>query len=120
MKTKQYLLIGLCIFTIITALTNPKTEKHKEEVKLKINEFLEKKLDKTNNETNNQWSNAGSTLGNAFAKTMVNTMVDNMVSSSNYILFSTTNITFEGKTKIIGVGILGNVFLSNKINDVMN
>ncbi|CAD0005209.1 MULTISPECIES: DUF4359 domain-containing protein [Flavobacterium] len=120
MKTKHYVIIGLCLFALIAALSNPGTEKHKEEVKLKMNVFLEKQMNEKNTNQNNEWSKAGNTMGNVFAKSMINMMVDNMVSSSNYVLFSTTNVTFEGKTKTIGIGILGNIFLSGKIDDAMN
>nr|WP_294932371.1 DUF4359 domain-containing protein [uncultured Flavobacterium sp.] len=120
MKTKYYVIIGLCVFTLITALTNPGTEKHKEEVKLKMNIFLEKQMNEKNTNQNDEWSKAGNAMGNALAKSMINMMVDNMVSSSDYVLFSTTNVTFEGKTKTIGIGILGNIFLSGKIDEAMN
>lgn len=108
MKTKHYVIIGFCLFAIITVLTNPGTEKHKEEVKVKMNAFLKKEMNK---------EDTGSAIGNALAISMINMMVDNMVSSSNYILFSTTNVTVEGKTRTIGIGLLGNVFLSSKINE---
>ncbi|MFD1602595.1 DUF4359 domain-containing protein [Flavobacterium artemisiae] len=114
MKTKHYLIIGSCLILLITALTNPETEKHKEEVKLKMNAFLEKKM---NNE--NPTQKAGGMVGNALAQSMINMMVDNMVSSSNYIFFSTTNVTVEGKTKRIGFGLLGNIFLSGKIDEAL-
>lgn len=119
MKTRHYVIIGFCLFALITALTNPGTEKHKEEVKLKMNAFLEKGMNKDKTTQNDQWSKAGGLMGNAFAKSMINMMVDNMVSSSNYILFSTTNVTIEGKTKTIGFGILGNIFLSSKIDEAL-
>lgn len=115
MKTKHYLIIGVSLFVLIIVLTNPGTEKHKEEVKLKMNAFLEKEMNKENDEL----STAGGLIGNTLAKSMINMMVDNMVSSSNYILFSTTDVTYEGKTKTIGFGILGTIFLSGKIDEAL-
>ncbi|MCP2027782.1 hypothetical protein L1276_002942 [Flavobacterium sp. HSC-32F16] len=119
MKTKHYVIIVVCLFLLITALTNPGTEKHKEEVKLKMNAFLEKEMNKENTTQNDEFSAAGSLMGNVLAKSMINMMVDNLVSSSNYILFSTTTVTIEGKTKTIGFGILGNIFLSSKIDEAL-
>ncbi|WP_281633499.1 DUF4359 domain-containing protein [Flavobacterium luteolum] len=119
MKPKHYIIAGLCLILLVTALTNPGTEKHKEEVKLKMNAFLEKEIDKENTTQNNEMSKVGGMLGNALAQSMVNMLVDNIVSSSNYILFSTTDVTVDGKTKTIGFGILGNVFLSNKIDEAI-
>ena len=119
MKTKHYLLIAFGLFALIAALTNPETEKHKEEVKLKMNAFINKEINKENTVQNDEWSSAGGLIGNALASSMVNMMVENMISSSNYILFSTTNVTIEGKKKTIGIGFLGNVFLSRKIDEAL-
>lgn len=119
MKTKHYLLIGLGIFFLITALTNPGTEKHKEEVKLKLNTAFEEKLKTNDSSKNDQWSQAGNAMGNVLAKSMINMIVDNCVSSTNYILFSTTKVTYEGETKTIGIGLLGNIFLSGKIDEAL-
>ncbi len=119
MKTKHYLIITFSLLLLITALTNPGTDKHKEEVKSKMNAFLEKEMNKENTGNTDEFSKAGGIMGNALAKSMINMMVDNMVSSSNYILFSTTNVTIEGKTKTIGFGLLGNIFLSGKIDEAL-
>jgi len=120
MKTKYYVIIAFCLFGFIAALTNPGTEKHKEEVKLKMNAFVEKEVTEKNDNQNEKWSRAGNTMGTILAKSMINIMVDNIVSSSDYIFFSITNISLEGKTKAIGIGVLGNIFLSEKIDEAMN
>ena len=52
-------------------------------------------------------------------KSMINMIIDNAVTSSNYILFSTTEVTWEGNTKTVGIGILGNVFLSPEIDKAL-
>lgn len=125
MKTKQYILAVFSLFIITTILTNPEPDQHKEEVELKMGAFLQKERKRNNyNENisyqNNQWSDTGSSMGSMLAKSMLNMLVDNMVSSTNYILFSTTNITFEGQTSTVGIGILGNIFLFDNIDEAMN
>jgi hypothetical protein len=117
MKTKHFILIGISIILLIAMITNPDTNHHKEEVKSKINEYLQKSLANDVNETDDKWSKAGKLFGNLFGETMVNNMVNTMITTNNYILFSTTNATFEGKSKTIGLGIFGNVYLSDKVND---
>lgn len=115
MKTKNYILLAICLFVTITALTNPDRETHKEKVKLKMNEFYEQEMAKEDNSPNNQYS-AAKAMGIMFGRSLINNIIDNVVSSSNYILFSTTEITWEGKTKTVGIGILGHVFLSSEID----
>jgi len=117
MKTRNYVILGITLLMVILALTNPNQEVHKEKVKVKLNEFYEKEM--ANDNTSDQFSQAGNSMGMILAKSMINMVIDNSVSSSNYILFSTTNVTWEGKTKTVGFGILGNVFLSSKIDDAI-
>lgn len=117
MKTKHFIVIGISIILLIAIITNPDTNRHKEEVKSKIHEYLQNSLANDVNEADDKWSKASKLFGNLLGKTMINNMVNTMITSNNYILFSTTNATSEGKTKTIGLGIFGNVFLSNKVNE---
>ncbi|MEO8534008.1 MAG: DUF4359 domain-containing protein [Flavobacterium sp.] len=119
MKTKHYIILAICLFLAAGALTNPDTEKHKEKVKLKMNEFYEKEMVKDDRLETDQLTKSGRSMGMLLGKSMINMMADNMVTSSNYILFSTTNVTWEGKTKSIGIGAFGNVFLSNEIDEAL-
>lgn len=117
MKTKHFIVIGISIILLIAIITNPDTNRHKEEVKSKIHEYLQNSLANDVNEADDKWSKASKLFGNLLGETMINNMVNTMITSNNYILFSTTNATSEGKTKTIGLGIFGNVFLSNKVNE---
>jgi hypothetical protein len=48
--------------------------------------------------------------------TIYETLVDNVVSSENYILFSLTQISIAGESKIIGYGLFGNVYLDKSLD----
>ena len=50
MKTKHYILIALFLLFATAALTNPSTDKHKEEVKTKMNAFYDDKLAENDND----------------------------------------------------------------------
>ena len=119
MKTKNYILLAISLFVTITALTNPDKEAHKEKVKLKMNEFYDQEMAKKDNSSNDQYSQAVKSIGIILGRSLINTIIDNAVSSSNYILFSTTEVTWEGKTKTVGLGILGNIFLSSEIDKAL-
>ncbi|WP_310378218.1 DUF4359 domain-containing protein [Flavobacterium sp.] len=116
MKTKQIVLITVVIILIIAIFTNPNQAAHKEKVKSTITSLYQKQLKE--NETTS--SNGFEALGSLLGTTLINTMVENGVSCDNYILFSITKFTYEGQEKSIGYGLLGNVFLSNKIEDAFN
>lgn len=116
MKTKQIVLITMIVILIIVIFTNPNLTAHKEKVKSTIITFYQKQLKENQTSSNNGFEALGSLLGTS----LINTMVENGVSCDNYLLFSITKFTYEGQEKSIGYGVLGNVFLSSKIEDAFN
>jgi len=116
MKTKQIVLITVIVILIIAIFTNPNQSAHKEKVKTTITSLYQKQLKENQTTSNNGFEALGSLLGTS----LIATMVENGVSCDNYILFSITKFTYEGQEKSIGYGLLGNVFLSSKIDDSFN
>ena len=47
-------------------------------------------------------------------------MIENAITRENYVVFSLTKITYEGKEKSIGYGVFGTVILSEKIEEAFN
>ncbi len=118
---KNYLILGIIGLVILVAvITNPSQDRHKEIIKSKLNTYLQKSLKENQTETNNQWEQAGQALGLMFGGTIIDRIVDNLVSIDNYVLFSTTKITWDGKTKIVGIGAFGNVYLTSQLDDSLN
>lgn len=113
MKTKQIVLITVAVILIVAFFTNPNQAAHKEKVKSTITSLYQKQLKENQTTSNNGFEALGSLLGTS----LINTMVENGVSCDNYLLFSITKITYEGQEKSIGYGLLGNVFLSSKIEE---
>ena len=63
-------------------------------------------------------SKIGNSLGLLMGDTFIDKMTDGFVTRKNYILFSLTNAEFNNENKIIGLGVLGNIFISDKIDDI--
>ncbi|NCX96265.1 MAG: DUF4359 domain-containing protein [Chitinophagia bacterium] len=108
-----FLLIGLII--LIAVITNPNEARHKEVVKHELNAYLQKSLNENTSKSDDALENAGRGLGSMFGGMVINSLVDNAVSCQSYVLFSVTNFTWEGKTNTIGVGIFGNVYISDEL-----
>jgi len=93
---------------IVAAITNPDEARHKEVLMNKIKPEMiqafmdEKEIEKLNNLD---------AISFMFGTTVVQKFVDNIVSTDNYIVFSLMKATWDGETKIIGVGLFGNVLL---------
>lgn len=95
---------------VVAFITNPNEEKHKDVMKSRVFEvvgsnslFLENATDLLGYESN----------------TVIDQLVDSYVSSDNYFLFSTTNVTWQGQTRTIGLGIFGNVFIPDKVDEMI-
>lgn len=98
--------------------TNPGTQDHQQAVKAKVNAILKVKLRKV--KAQGKLGSVGAELATLAGGFAVDQIAESAVSRTSYLLFSTTEFSgVEGK-KTIGVGILGNVFLSSRIDDVLD
>ena len=104
----------------MAVLTNPNQERHKEVIKNKLITYLQKSLSKGQTETKNEWEQADQAFGIMLGGILVDKILDNFMSTDNYVVFSTTKITWEGKTKIIGIGAFGNVFITKELDESLN
>ena len=120
-KNKSWLLLIIIAFVgICAAITNPDSQRNKEVIKDKLNLLMQKSIKESAKENDNKWESAGQALGLIFGKPIIDDVVDNLISTDNYVFFSTTKLTWEGNTTIIGIGAFGNVFLTSKLDEALN
>ena len=119
MKNKYIFLLFGGLFLLIAVLTNPNQDRHKEVVKNKLNTIMQKAMKDGLKNSDSGVEQLGSTLGLMLGGALLDRMIETMVSTDNYVLFSTTKITWEGKSKLIGIGVFGNVFISDKIDEAL-
>lgn len=112
------LIIGLIV--LIAALTNPGPERHKEVVKTKFKEYMQKSMKDSTNVSEDESNEVGLAFGMLIGNAIIEPIVNSLISTDNYILFSTTKITWDGKTRVIGFGAFGNVFISKKIDNALD
>lgn len=97
---KRYIIV---VILLIAFFTNPNEEKHKAVILSKVIHTVA--IVHTDDFVSQD--------------TRLEMMVDRYISSSNYIFFSTTNIMWEGKKGIIGIGIFGKVFVFDIADDIL-
>jgi len=119
MKNKYIFLLFGCLFLLIAILTNPNQDRHKEVVKNKLNTIMQKAMKDGLKNSDSGAEQLGSALGLMLGGALLDRMIETMVSTDNYVLFSTTKITWDGKSKLIGIGVFGNVFISDKIDEAI-
>lgn len=118
---KNYLVFAIIgVIAIVAILTNPNQDRHKEVIKNKLNSYMQKSIKQNLPETDNDWEQVGQVFGMMLGGALADRIIDNLVSTDNYVLFSTTKISWEGETRIIGVGVFGNVFITKRLDEAMN
>lgn len=110
------ILITVGIILIIAAITNPKKEEHIDAVKkVFASEVMEDGIEQF--QKGSGWDKAGTAIGMTFGMKAFETVLETIISVDNYVVFSLTRATFQGKTRIIGIGAFGNVFMVKGIED---
>lgn len=120
MKRNLISTLVLILIVLVAIFTNPGSERHKETIKSKLNVYLQKVMKNDLKETSEEEQQAGQAIGMLLGGVIIDQIIDNTLSTNNYLLFSTTKISWEGETKIIGIGAFGNVFLTGKLDEALN
>lgn len=102
LKNKRGIIGGIIGASLgILAFTNPSEQDHRDAVMNAITEKVKETVPQ------NEWEEAGQNLGLMMIQSALNTMVHR----SNYVIFSLTDVSYQGETRTVGVGILGKVYL---------
>lgn len=99
------------IIIAILMVSNPKLQDHQYCVKAKVNNLIRNSISSENNSTS-LFAELGVWVGDSVA----DSLVKNVIKRKDFLLFSLTSFEFNGINKIIGVGILGHVFISDKVD----
>jgi hypothetical protein len=105
------LIIGIIL--ILGAVTNPKKEEHNAVIKSIVMHSLTDTMDEELNGKNDWGAALGLTLGSSF----IDKLLEGMVEVDNYLICSIGNLSYQGESKAITIGIFGNVFLLPGVKD---
>jgi predicted lysophospholipase L1 biosynthesis ABC-type transport system permease subunit len=120
MKKNYLVVVIIGVIVLVAVLTNPSEDRHREAMKSRLNAHMQKTIKQRLGEDANGLEGLAQALGAILGGSVVSGLVENVVSSDNYVLFSTTKMTWEGESKVVGVGAFGNVFISNKIDKALD
>lgn len=101
---KRYILI---LIILIAFVTNPSKEKHRNVIKGKINVVMG---------ADNPYVGGDSS---GHEDVFLNEMIDSYISYSNYLLFSTIGVDYQGETRVIGIGVFGYVYIPDKVEEML-
>lgn len=109
---KYFLIVILGIVALIFVISNPDKEDHISKIKEQMlsetdaGGELRRSLDEED-----PLSTAGAILGYSLGSFLTDKFLKTMVTVDNYLLLSVSKLRFQGKTRTMAVGLLGNVFL---------
>jgi hypothetical protein len=106
-------IIVICLLAILYA-SNPSLEDHQNAVKEKISSLI-KSQNTSDEKSTTILGEVGSAIGALFGNTLVEGIVKEVVKKKDYFFFSLTSIEYNGNQKVIGIGILGNVHISEEV-----
>lgn len=105
------LLLALCVFAYFT---NPTQSRHQSVAKERLTKITTNLLSKYGVE-----KGLLAIFGKDLTGQFVGKLIQKHVSSDDYFLLSTTKINWDGKSKIIGVGVFNHVFIPKKVDEIL-
>lgn len=116
-KTQINIVISAIIIGVLF-ITNPNEINHKEAVKSKLKSLFTEKMVSDIASDENPFSKIGNGLSLLIGDAFIDKIMEESIRRENYFLFSLTKSEFGGQEKIIGLGVLGNIFLSDKMDEI--
>ena len=103
------------VVLLILYTSNPNLEDHQSAVNNKVSKLIRNEV-QTRQKSTSDLGEIGTELGVMFGTSLVEGIIKEVVKRKDYFIFSITSLEFNGHKKIIGVGLLGNVFISNEVD----
>jgi len=113
-KATYFVILILVALVVIAYLTNPDERQHQAAAKEKLHQIADNLLAKYGIEPG-----FISGLGIDITDQFVDKLIESHITVDNYFLFSTTNVHWDGRSQIIGIGIFKQVFISNKADEIL-
>jgi hypothetical protein len=117
MERKHIVIVIVGFVLLLATFTNPGTKEHQHAVKQLMAQAFQKAASETAEQSENDWEKAGAALGLVLGGALVDRISETTISRTNFLLFSTTEFTWNEETRTIGMGIFGNVFISDQLKN---
>jgi hypothetical protein len=103
----------------VLAVSNPKLEEHQRAMRFKIEKIVDREFGNSNSSSSSSSTleTIASGIGSMLKTSIIDGIVKEYVKRKDYLLFSLTTVEINNEPKIVGIGLLGNVFISEKVDD---
>jgi hypothetical protein len=103
----------------VLAVSNPKLEEHQRAMRFKIEKIVDREFgtSSSSSSSSSTLETIASGIGSMLKTSIIDGIVKEYVKRKDYLLFSLTTVEINNEPKIVGIGLLGNVFISEKVDD---
>ncbi len=102
----------------VLAVSNPKLEEHQRAMRFKIEKIVDREFGTSSSSASSSTlENIAAGIGSMLKSSIIEGIVNESVKRKDYLFFSLTTVEINNDPKIVGIGILGNVFISEKVDD---
>ena len=115
MKKKYIAIIVALGILVLLGATCPDKQAHQDEIKTAFSDYVDSELAENASEDEQGWA----VLGSMFANKLIEVFLDSKLKVNNYIIFSTGEIHYQGKSKTLSFGFLNHVFTYG-VDDIRN
>ena len=89
-------------------------EDHQNAVKEKISKIIKSQIP-TDEKTTSTVGEIGTAIGTLFGNSVLESIAKEVVKKKDYFFFSLTSVEYNGYNKVIGIGIMGKVHISEEV-----
>ena len=111
-------ILAIVVLAILYA-SNPNLDEHQRALKDKVSQLIRREVSSSGKSVSSL-GDIGTELGVMFGSSLADGIIKDVVRRKDYFFFSLTSIEFEGNNKIIGLGILGKVFITDQVDYELN
>ncbi len=118
MSKKLISFFFIALVLVLAAISNPSEEKHQAVLKAKLKKHLNDKMEEES-EQGNEIGDLLKGFGKALGGVVIDAAVETKVSSDDYLIFSLTRIDYDGEEHMVGLGLFGQVFITQKLDEAL-
>ena len=114
---KAIVRIGILLM-FLAGFTNPGLEDHRQEVRSEVMQFISKEASAVQS-SSNALAQLGEEEGYVLGNILIQNIANDAVNADNYLLFSLTTLQIQYEERNIGIGLFGQVFLFDDLEDAL-
>lgn len=117
-KTISIILVCLFVLALVGVVTCPDKEAYQTAIKEELGDAVNESMNENLKIGNSKFEQGLAMMGSALASSLIGGVLDGNLKVNNYFVFSTGELSYMGKNKMVSVGLLGHIFVFFEADDI--